>query len=129
MKKFPRRTMCLSWSLAVLLLSSGFAQTGPGGVRGTARDQSGAVLIGATVVARHLQTNISTSVVSDEWGEYDLFQLEAGDYELQAVLPGFRSEVAGVTIVHGAVQILDFVLGIAPLSETVTVTLPVDRHV
>jgi iron complex outermembrane receptor protein len=122
MKRSPYLTMWLSWTLAGFLLPSGLAQTGSGGVWGTVQDESGAVLVGVTVTAMHLQTKISTSVVCDDRGEYEFSQLEVGNYELQAALAGFRSQVAGVTIAEGDAQTLDMTLKIAPLTETVTVT-------
>jgi iron complex outermembrane receptor protein len=122
MKRVSNVTICLSWLLLWGFPPSTFAQAQQAGVGGTIYDESGAVLVGVTVTAMNLQTGSSTSVVCDDRGDYELSRLEAGDYEVQAVLPGFRNEVAGVTIAEGEIQILDFTLKIAPLSETVTVT-------
>lgn len=91
-------------------------------LRGTLRDERGGVLVGATVTAENVQSGAVTTVVSDARGRYAFSRLEAGDYELQAVMPGFRSEVSIVTITPGEPQTIDVTLQIAAISETVTVT-------
>lgn len=90
-------------------------------LQGTIHDESGAVLPGVTVSARQVQTNVARSVVTDKQGRYTL-PLDAGTYELQAVLPGFRSHAGEAVVAEGENRTLDLVLAIAPLAETVTVT-------
>lgn len=98
------------------------AQADKTNLRGTIRDQTGAVLIGVTVTARNLQTGVSASAVSDDRGAYEIRALPAGAYEVQAILAGFRSEASELELTASEVRTLDLVLQIAPLSETVTVT-------
>ena len=97
------------------------AQAAGASIRGTIQDESGAVLPGVTVVARNLDTGRTRSTVSDARGRYAITRLDVGDYEVQGVLPGFRSRVVTVTVAVGATQTRDVVLDIAPLAETVTV--------
>jgi len=94
----------------------------PAPTSGTLRDERGGVLVGATITAKNLETGIVTTVVSDAQGYYEFSALEAGDYDLQAVAPGFRSKVSTITITLGEPQTLDLTLQIAAISETVTVT-------
>ena len=114
------------WSSAVVLVavlgvvSESVAQD-LGSIEGTITDNSGGVLPGVTVTATNTQTQRSRTVVSDARGEYRLTTLEAGSYEVQAVLPGFRTDPTSVSVGEG-VSSLDIVCGIAPLVETVTVT-------
>jgi iron complex outermembrane receptor protein len=89
---------------------------------GTLLDERGGALVGASVTATNRQTGELVHVVSDVRGRYELKRLPAGDYDVQAVLPGFRSEVAVVTLSGGEPQTLDLTLQIAAISETVTVT-------
>jgi len=112
-------------SLGCLLLwgltASAAAHAASATLRGTVRDESGAVLPGVTLTARHAQTNVSRSAVTDPQGRYEL-PLDAGTYELEAVLSGFRPQAAEAVIAEGEARMLDLVMAIAPLAETVTVT-------
>ncbi|GMR21765.1 MAG: TonB-dependent receptor [Acidobacteriota bacterium] len=121
-----KKTLCLTTYLAWLALHglvlgapTEAAQTT---IRGTLYDETGAALPGVTVTMRSLQTNFSKSVVSDGRGYYELSQLDAGDYEIEAGLRGFRRRVVGLTVSENEVRTLDITLEIAPFAETVTVT-------
>ena len=106
----------------VLALAGGAAAQGPGGtLAGTVQDDSGAVLPGVTVTVTSADTGRSRSVVTDSRGEYRMVGLAAGDYTVQGILPGFRTEARAVAVGAGALT-HDIVLGLAPLAETVTVT-------
>ena len=107
----------LIWSLA----GAGPARAATATIRGTVQDESGAVLAGATVNATRGQAGSSTTVVSSAQGRYEL-SLEGGTYEIDAALPGFRRGLVTVTVAEGETRTLDFVLELAPLAETVTVT-------
>ncbi len=115
-------TMCLSGLLLCGLTPKARAQTQPAQINGTLHDERGGVLVGATITAKNLQTGNVATVFCDARGHYEFSGLEGGDYDLQAVLPGFRSEVATVTVAPGEPQTLDLTLQIAAISETVTVT-------
>ena len=114
--------LTVAWMLVVLLgTASEAAAQRAGSIEGTITDDTGAVLPGVTVTATHTQTERSHAVVSDARGEYRITRLEAGSYDVQAILPGFRTNPTSVSVGEG-VSSLDLVLGIAPLVETVTVT-------
>lgn len=106
--------------LAPCAAAQGAARAG-GAIEGTVRDDSGAVLPGVTVTATSAASGRSRRSVTDSRGEYRLPGLAAGDYEVQGILPGFRTAPQVVTVAGGAAA-HDIVLGIAPLAETVTVT-------
>jgi iron complex outermembrane receptor protein len=116
-----------SFLLLILLLllasvADTFAQTRRPGIRGTVTDEGGGVLAGALVTATNRRTGAVASVASDARGAYGFPELPAGDYAVQAVLPGFRGESLNVTIVQGEIPTLDIRLAVAPFMETVTVT-------
>ena len=91
-------------------------------VRGVIEDESGLVLPAVVVTVTHQETQRSRTVSSDDAGHYEIAGLDAGSYEVRAMLPGFRSDPTTVGVTAGGEVILDLVLGLAPLSETVTVT-------
>ena len=114
--------LTVAWMLVVLLGAASQATAqGAGSLEGTITDDTGAVLPGVTVTATHTQTEQSRSVVSDARGEYRITRLQAGSYDVQAILPGFRTDPTSVSVGE-SVSNLDLVLGLAPLVETVTVT-------
>ena len=98
------------------------AQTGQGTIRGSIRDETGAVVPGVIVTAMSLGTDLSSSVVSDDEGRFELLQLPAGDYQIDALAPGFSTRTVAVTVVADGAQTLDLTLEILPLAESVTVT-------
>ncbi len=112
----------LSLCMLVGLAPNTLAQARQAGVQGTIQDETGAVLVGATVTVRNLQTNLSRSVACDDWGHYELARLDEGDYEVQALMPGFSSQVQELTVNEGEISTLDITLRIAPYAETVKVT-------
>ena len=123
MSRTLHRVMWTSAVTLVMLLgvvSESVAQDA-GSIEGTITDDIGGVLPGVTVTATNTQTQRSRTVVSDARGEYRIRTLEAGSYDVQAVLPGFRTDPTSVSVGDG-VSSLDIVFGIAPLAETVEVT-------
>ncbi len=112
----------LGMVFVLLAGAAGAAAQGSGGtVEGIVQDDSGAVLPGVTVTVTSAATGRTRSVVTDSRGAYRMVGLAAGDYTVQGILPGFRTEPQAVTVGDGTLA-HDIVLGIAPLAETVTVT-------
>ena len=97
------------------------AQDDAGLIWGVVVDELGGLLPGVTVTARHAATGLGRSAVTDDLGDYEITRLPAGDYEVTAFLRGFRSDPAAVAVAGGE-MVVDFVLSIAPMAETVTVT-------
>src|SRR5213596_278118 len=111
--------------LAVLLLVIGaaplFAQS-TATIVGVVRD-SGGVLPGATVTVRNVDTGLTRSVPTGEAGAYRFPALPVGPYEIRAELPGFRTMVrSGVRLLVGQEAVIDMVLELGSIQETVTVT-------
>ena len=98
------------------------AQTSGGAIQGNIRDTSAGVLPGVVVTATHAETSSSSAAVSNVRGDYEISGLDAGEYDVSALLPGFRSQPLTVTVTNGETATLDLVLTIAPFAETVIVT-------
>jgi hypothetical protein len=89
---------------------------------GVIDDATGATLPGVTVTVTHLATNTSIEVQTDERGQYRTPPLRTGEYEITALLDGFRRFVRrGVVLNIGDVRNVDVRLEIGALTETVTV--------
>ncbi len=117
------RRLCglCGWLVVALTLCAPANSAGQasGSISGTARDESGAVLPGVTVTANGPGSTYLG--VTDRDGRYEITGLAAGSYQVQGVLPGFRSSARSVSVGTSAAT-ADLVLVIAPLAETVTVT-------
>jgi hypothetical protein len=112
--------------LALLLFGAAVpaaAQIPTATVLGTIGDSTGGALPGATIVARNVETGLVRTTVTDALGAYRLPALPVGVYSLSVELAGFgRQERAGLRLSVGQQAVLNFVLGVDALSETVTVT-------
>lgn len=114
--------------LYVLALLAGLsipvaAQDTTGQIQGFVKDQSGAVLPGATVAAKHVDTGRVHETVANDEGRYTLPLLQPGTYEVTFALSGFKpSTVRGVEL-HVADRLeLNGRLGVDQVTETIEVS-------
>jgi hypothetical protein len=91
-------------------------------IGGQITDPSGAVIDGATITARHLQTNVTTTAASDREGRFRLPYLRVGEYEITIAHEGFRDSVRTLAVAAGAAFELPVTLAVAGLDADVTVT-------
>ena len=121
------------WSVALLglclVLAFGMiaqdvnAQALYGSLTGSVKDTSGGAIPGVEVTATNATTNLSSTAISNDVGNFTLSNLPNGSYTLRAVLTGFRESVTeGVSIVAGTVVRQDVVLQVGQITETVTVS-------
>ena len=90
---------------------------------GRVLDQGGAVLPGVTVTVTNQATGVARTTVTNEEGLYYLPGLDPGTYDIATELPGFApANRGGVSLGVNATITLDFTMGVAGLTEAVTVT-------
>ena len=120
MTPFPR---VLAGAFTILLsASTAWAQLSTAQLSGRVTDESGAVLPGVTVTATHTGTGLVRSVTTDANGTYVLPSLPTGPYRLDAMLQGFRTFAqTGIVLQVAAAPVINVVLGIGNLEETVSV--------
>ncbi len=112
----------LAGALAVLIGTTATAQTTTGEIRGTVRDNSGAVVPGATVTAIALDTGLKRTEVTGPTGTYVFPNLPIGKYTMAAELEGFsKAEKTGFDLVADGRITADFTMAIGALTETITV--------
>ena len=80
---FVGSLVMLAWSGAV------FAQTGS--IDGTVSDSTGAVIPGAAITVRNLQSSASRSVTSNAVGAFSIPDLPVGTYDLTVAKAGFKT--------------------------------------
>lgn len=98
----------LAMALAVLAPATGaLAQTTTGSIRGYVKDQSGAPLAEAQVLARNVDMGVSRGTLSNAEGFYNLAGLRPGSYELTIRRLGFTMQTRAVTVSIGETVSLD----------------------
>ena len=115
-----------STGIAALLLlvvaSLAWAQTNAGEIGGVVRSVSGDVLPGANVRAVHPASGLVVERITDEQGRFFLPALRIGQWNIIVTLGGFATQTQlGVELEIGRALHLEFALGIAGISEQVTV--------
>ncbi len=71
-------------------------------IGGIVTDSTGAVIVGATVRVKNVETGALRTLVTDGAGRYDASLLVVGKYEVTAEQTGFRAESkTGITLVLG----------------------------
>lgn len=99
-----------------------FAQTTTATVLGSVTDTQRAVVPGATVTVRNVDTGAETAAVTEASGRYRVAALRPGTYELRVELAGFGTQVRqGVELFVGQEATIDFQLSPSALQESVTV--------
>ena len=92
------RSRLLQFTLIVvvgvlLIINPASAQTGAASIVGTVSDPNGAVVPGAKITIRNIDTNQQFRLTSDSAGAYVAAGLPPGNYELRAEGTGFVTEV------------------------------------
>ena len=123
MCKSGMRTVLCSTVLLMALAAPAVAQETTGTIQGTVRDNTGGVLPGAAVVAKHLQTGRTTDTMTKEDGRYSLPLLQPGPYEVTISLAGMQPQTfKGIELhVNDRLEI-NGKLGVGTISETVEVS-------
>jgi hypothetical protein len=106
------------WLLAGPALLS---QTTSGGVNGTVRDASNALVPGATVTLLDLDRNFVRQVESDSAGLYNFPNIPPGRYQLAAEKAGFRRWSGNLELRVQQVAVIDATLAVGDVTSTVEV--------
>ena len=108
--------------LSVLIVGNVYAQVEKATLSGTVTDASGAVIVGAKVQAKNVDTGVTYSGDTDAQGRYVLAEMQVGTYEVSAQKSGFQQIVqTGVVLSVGARPILDFKLPVGRTEQVIEV--------
>ena len=119
-----RRLRFLPLLVGLLLFTVGLsAQVDTGTIRGTVRDNTGAVIPRATVTIRNEGTGITQSTTTNESGLYVFTPLRIGPYTVEVEQTGFKKERrTGQQLNIQQQLVVDFVLSPGEVTTTVDVT-------
>lgn len=122
-RRLPRLVTFMLACAAFLLTSPlAAAQTDTGRIAGVVRDPAGAVVPGATVVARNERTGEERTATADSEGVYQIPALRASNYTVTVRAADFAPNTfTNVQINVGQEQKLDVTLSAQGLTEDVTV--------
>jgi hypothetical protein len=115
-----RKLLPLSAAL-VLFAVTARAQVDRATLTGTVKDQTGAVIAGASISVTHAATNALTRVRTTGDGAYLAPNLIPGTYTVQAEVQGFGAQSRAVILEVGQRARIDFTLAVGQMSEAVTV--------
>lgn len=120
-KRIPREAAILIMIFA--MTRTGAAQALYGSITGNVTDSSGAVVAGANVSAKQIETNETRSAVTNGNGEYSLATVRTGTYRVTVNKDGFRPvETQDIKVSLNTVVRIDAVLTVSSLTETLTVS-------
>lgn len=89
---------------------------------GTVTDPSGALVQGATVTVKDIDTGATRSAITDGSGHYQASALPVGQYEIRAGKPGFTTVLrTGIRLVVGQNATVDLRLQVGDTNQQVTV--------
>lgn len=105
-------------------------QTTQSRVTGFVRDKDGGVLPGVTVTigapGTPLDSPSASRVITNPRGVFTFQDIQPGEYELSASLPGFRTARSRLSVAPGASPSVVIALELGSLRETVTVRQPAE---
>lgn len=111
-----------SIALAAVALASAQESINFGSISGRVTDQTGAVVEGAKVAARAIETNAATLASTDREGRFRLPYLKVGRYEVTVGRDGFASLSRSLTLTVGSAFELPISLSISAAQTGVTVS-------
>jgi outer membrane receptor for ferrienterochelin and colicin len=123
-----RTAWCLRMGFCLMLLSilsmSALAQDITSGtIQGTITDEQGAVVAGATVEARNIETNFTRVFTTDSDGHFTLLSIPSGRYVVSVTKAGFaKLNQENVEITVGRSISLNLALRVSGVSGEVTIT-------
>ena len=125
-KTHSRITLSMAFCALLLILATFIAafgqQAATATIEGVVNDPNNAVVVGARVTARNVDTGLVREITTDSSGIYRLIALPPGTYSLSASSQGFAENKYGnVTLAVGQKLNLDLTLRVN-VSESVTIT-------
>jgi hypothetical protein len=92
-------------------------------ITGTVKDQTNAVIPGATVVAVNIATGVKHTTTTNAQGSYSFPILPVGQYEIDVTADGFKlRQTTGLTVNTSTGLTVDVMLELKGQKQTVTVT-------
>ena len=122
LSRSPRWLLRVASLIALLILTAPLLAQVSATLSGTVTDPTGARVSGATVTVKSAETGALRKTTTNDAGEYALFDLPVGHYELRAAKRGFAEQVrAGIRLIVGQAATVDVALQLGQVSQQTTV--------
>jgi outer membrane receptor protein involved in Fe transport len=105
----------------ILAVPTANAQSVDTGILGTVLDTTGAVIPGAQITVKAAATGVVHTVASDTNGAYEIRYLAPGDYTVEIMLSGFRTERRTIALRVAQLARVNVVLQVGGVGEVVDV--------
>lgn len=113
--------LCLV-SFLICCAGSAQAQIDTATIVGTVRDASESIVVGAEVMARRVATNETFTAVTNSNGDYRIFPLPVGEYQVTVKSRGFKTETkTGIILEVGKTSRVEFGLTVGDTNERIEV--------
>ncbi|MEP6961293.1 MAG: TonB-dependent receptor [Acidobacteriota bacterium] len=98
------------------------AQGTNGAISGTVADGTGAVITGAKVRIRNVDTGVERTTATNDQGRFNATDLIVGRYEAEVSAAGFQTTLQrDIPVTVGGPRVVDFVLQVGQSQQTITV--------
>ena len=116
-------SICVLVGLAIALPTHAQTQITTGTIQGTVADANGAVLPGANVEIRNLDTNLVKNLATDEGGRFVALAMPPGRYTITVSKQGFATAVGeNLDLTVGQALNLPVAMKVSQVEERVTIT-------
>src|SRR5438270_9576537 len=113
----------LLFILAMALPTLSQTQITTGTIQGTVTDANGAIVPGASVEIKNLDTNLTRTLTTDEGGRFVALALSPGPYSITVTKQGFATAVAErLDLTVGQALNLPVAMKVSGVAERVTIT-------
>src|SRR5690242_6342824 len=117
------RTTILVCFTALILSLLSFAQTSKGILAGTVPDTTGAIVVGATVNAKNVQTGAERSATTGPTGGYRMDAVEPGAYKITVTSSGFKTTtIDNVDVKASVVTSVNANLAVGTVTDVVEIS-------
>ena len=122
--RFYQKSQSLLILTVFILVASGSVRAQVlGSISGAVQDISGALVPGATVTVRNVDTGVTRNTTTGSKGDYNVSSIAVGNYEVRAEKEGFQTEVrSGITLAVGQQAVVNLTLQVGETRQEVTVS-------
>jgi carboxypeptidase family protein/TonB-dependent receptor-like protein len=115
--------LCSTLCLITGIIAKAQSQITTGVIQGTVKDEAGAIIPGAVVEVKNLDTNLTKNLNTDENGRFVFLQLQPGRYTLTITKQGYSVLVQeNLSLTVGQAITLNTELKVSQVQERVTIT-------
>ncbi len=119
---FAQTHLILLLVLLMVAVSVGAQTSTTGDIAGVVTDPTAAVVSGAPITLKNVDTGSSTSRTTNAQGSYTFSLLQPGNYSVSANVAGFQKVLKTVTVILGASATVNLQLSLSSQNESVEVT-------